>query len=71
MPKARMYSRIRQNAETSSTAVAAISKMCISDSSSLICMVVNFAVERRLSWSWIVFGAMVTSSRPLLVYMQA
>ncbi len=39
--------------------------------SSLICMVVNFAVERRLSWSWIVFGAMVTSSLPLLVYMQA
>lgn len=39
--------------------------------SSLICMVVNFAVDRRLSWSWIVFGAMVTSSLPLLVYMQA
>ena len=38
--------------------------------SSIICMVVNFAVDRALSWSWIVFGAMVASSFPVLVYTQ-
>ncbi len=39
--------------------------------SSLLCMVVNYAVDLRLSWSWIVFGAMLSSILPVLVYTQA
>lgn len=36
---------------------------------SLICMVVNYAVEKRLSWGWIVAGAMVCSTFPAMVYL--
>lgn len=35
----------------------------------LVCMVVNFAVDMRLSWSWIVAGAMACSAIPVCVYL--
>lgn len=37
----------------------------------LICMVVNFAIDRRLTWSLIVMGAMVCGSLPVLTYVQS
>ena len=37
----------------------------------VICMIVNYAVDARLTWSLIVAGAMLTSVIPMLTYIQA
>lgn len=37
----------------------------------VICMIVNYAVDARITWGLIVLGAMITCVIPMLVYIQA
>lgn len=62
----RFYSRVPKDTEDRYLrwSVLAIDALVV-----LVCMVVNFAVDKRLSWSWIVAGAMVSSALPIAVYL--
>ena len=37
----------------------------------VICLIVNYAVDARMTWGLIVLGAMITSAIPMLTYIQA
>ena len=47
------------------------SLLALNTLTALICMLVNFAIDRQLTWSLIVMGAMICSSIPVLTYVQS